>query len=336
LKKYTFVQFTSYRLLVNGRNYYLISCDGGFAASLLENPTLDHVHYLALGGRQARPHKTQPPHNGDTNTDAFESTAYNGDTQSSVRLNNSSRNLPAAALPSRRQQFHSPWALRKMGKRKNHTARNATYKAHRNGIKKPIKQAYIAQTGVREAAGGQRWLGELGGFACGLVVLVLGGACLPACPPTCLPALPLAAYCFSSCRSPFDTACWRLPTCRVVAVSLRAFTSSDLVTAALPSLLACARERVARVTAIPATTQPWSHLFRSHPCMHAPAAPLPSSTTTTTALPALPAQHAVCQAGSAASQDGGKRDRGGQVKGARAPVSVVAPPFRSVRKAAYT
>jgi hypothetical protein len=40
-----------------------------------------------------------------------------------------------------------------MVKQKNHTARNNTYKAHRNGIKKPLKQRHIAQTGVRHLAG---------------------------------------------------------------------------------------------------------------------------------------------------------------------------------------
>lgn len=36
----------------------------------------------------------------------------------------------------------------KMVKQKNHTARNATYKAHRNGIKEGVKQRYMAQKGV--------------------------------------------------------------------------------------------------------------------------------------------------------------------------------------------
>eukprot|EP00591_Stephanopyxis_turris_P011073 CAMPEP_0195517320 /NCGR_PEP_ID=MMETSP0794_2-20130614/10359_1 /TAXON_ID=515487 /ORGANISM="Stephanopyxis turris, Strain CCMP 815" /LENGTH=65 /DNA_ID=CAMNT_0040646103 /DNA_START=42 /DNA_END=239 /DNA_ORIENTATION=+ len=34
-----------------------------------------------------------------------------------------------------------------MVKQKNHTARNASYKAHRNGIKKGIKQRYMALKG---------------------------------------------------------------------------------------------------------------------------------------------------------------------------------------------
>jgi Ribosomal L29e protein family len=36
-----------------------------------------------------------------------------------------------------------------MSKSKNHTAHNQTYKAHRNGIKKPRKQRYSRVKGVR-------------------------------------------------------------------------------------------------------------------------------------------------------------------------------------------
>ena len=36
-----------------------------------------------------------------------------------------------------------------MAKSKNHTAHNQTYKAHRNGIKKPRKQKYSSRKGVR-------------------------------------------------------------------------------------------------------------------------------------------------------------------------------------------
>ena len=37
-----------------------------------------------------------------------------------------------------------------MAKSKNHTAHNQTYKAHRRGIKKPVKQRYMSLKGVRE------------------------------------------------------------------------------------------------------------------------------------------------------------------------------------------
>ena len=36
-----------------------------------------------------------------------------------------------------------------MAKSKNHTAHNQTYKAHKNGIKKPRKQRYSSRKGVR-------------------------------------------------------------------------------------------------------------------------------------------------------------------------------------------
>lgn len=39
-----------------------------------------------------------------------------------------------------------------MVKQKNHTARNQSYKAHRNGIKKPKRQRYSSLKGVRGAA----------------------------------------------------------------------------------------------------------------------------------------------------------------------------------------
>eukprot|EP00662_Eupelagonemidae_sp_cell21_P009443 gene9443-67089_t len=34
-----------------------------------------------------------------------------------------------------------------MAKSKNHTAHNQTYKAHRNGIKRPMRQRYISKKG---------------------------------------------------------------------------------------------------------------------------------------------------------------------------------------------
>ncbi len=36
----------------------------------------------------------------------------------------------------------------KMAKSKNHTAHNQSYKAHKNGIKKPKKQKYSSRKGV--------------------------------------------------------------------------------------------------------------------------------------------------------------------------------------------
>ena len=36
-----------------------------------------------------------------------------------------------------------------MAKSKNHTAHNQTYKAHKNGIKKPKKHRYSSRKGVR-------------------------------------------------------------------------------------------------------------------------------------------------------------------------------------------
>lgn len=38
-----------------------------------------------------------------------------------------------------------------MVKQKNHTARNQSYKAHRNGIKKPKRQRYSSLKGVRRS-----------------------------------------------------------------------------------------------------------------------------------------------------------------------------------------
>lgn len=39
-----------------------------------------------------------------------------------------------------------------MAKSKNHTAHNQTYKAHKNGIKKPRKARYSSRKGVRSTA----------------------------------------------------------------------------------------------------------------------------------------------------------------------------------------
>lgn len=43
-----------------------------------------------------------------------------------------------------------------MVKQKNHTARNQTYKAHRNGIKKVRRQRFRSLKGVRSAEGATR------------------------------------------------------------------------------------------------------------------------------------------------------------------------------------
>jgi len=70
-----------------------------------------------------------------------------------------------------------------MVKQKNHTARNASYKAHRNGIKKGIKQRYMALKGVSRSRC----------FTVVVVVSVMFRAPLTCCSrlfPLALPPLP--------------------------------------------------------------------------------------------------------------------------------------------------
>lgn len=43
----------------------------------------------------------------------------------------------------------SPTAKETMAKSKNHTAHNQSYKAHKNGIKKPRKHRHTSTKGVR-------------------------------------------------------------------------------------------------------------------------------------------------------------------------------------------
>jgi large subunit ribosomal protein L29e len=48
-----------------------------------------------------------------------------------------------------------------MAKSKNHTAHNQTYKAHRNGIKRPPTYKYKSRKGVRTEAPSSSWHAQL-------------------------------------------------------------------------------------------------------------------------------------------------------------------------------
>ncbi|MQM03548.1 hypothetical protein Taro_036332, partial [Colocasia esculenta] len=70
------------------------------------------------------------------------------------------------------QQFlKQPAAAGAMAKSKNHTAHNQSYKAHKNGIKKPRKHRHTSTKGLSLACSGPGGVGYGSGFGNGVSAL---------------------------------------------------------------------------------------------------------------------------------------------------------------------